>query len=201
MDEGKFPEPDPELMKASLQAHADGNSRTAQEILTEMRERSKDKPEELSQDACLAILSRLRSAFQLVENTLTGDFVGSIYILYGRTQSDEVPTIRKFEHEEAAAAYVNECRAAQTEDPNHTHYIHIFYGQRWLIQKGDQWKLWTGKKTIPIAGGDILPFVDSSGTLTDESAEAPSTRYADNDVESVPTVRDTPTVGEEPEDD
>jgi len=201
-DEPPIPAPDPALMEASMEAFRNGETRTANEILTEIREQNKEKPVELSQDALLAILRRMSQAFKLVENTITGDFVGTIYIVYGKTNCDELPVTRKFDDESEAAAFVNECRAAQAGDPDHKHFIQIFYGQRWLIQKGQHWHLWTGKKAIPIEGGDILPFVDSSGTLTDEANAAPSERYPDNgEVEIVPDVSDTRVVGEESEED
>lgn len=123
-------------------------------------------PDAINTEEALAILRRLNYALTLADQTISSELRGQIWTVCGTT-GGSTPVVRYFELISELCAYINGLRAEQLALPEQRLYLHIFYGQRWQIQKGRIWQLWDGKSFTPITGGDPAPYLDGTGELAE----------------------------------
>lgn len=114
----------------------------------------------------VAITKRLKYVWDLVDDLLSSDRVGKIWAVYG-VAGDVPPSVDALDTKEQLFELIGRLRAKHNREPDSRYYLHIFFGQRWLIQKGRTWKLWDTHSLEAIEDGDITEFLDSSGTLDD----------------------------------
>jgi len=133
---------------------------------TEIAEKApRRKQEQLTPQETHAVLKRLIHVLSIADDLIEGDARGRIWAVFG-VVGGLPPAVGSFESVDALCEHIARLRAQHNAGDNE-YYIHIFYGQRWSIQKGRAWKLWDGNTLIPIAGGDIDEFLDTSGLLGD----------------------------------
>lgn len=120
--------------------------------------------ENLSHEEALDIIRRLAGAFKFVDEVMTRETDDhQIYVVSGTGPG--APGVTTFADVPSLCKFITEKRAAQNAAPDVRHYMHIFCGKRWTIQKGRVWQLFDGKQLIPIEGGDLPPVLDDSGSL------------------------------------
>jgi len=120
---------------------------------------------------------------------LSSDVRGRIWIVHGTI--GDAGTVQTCETRKELFDFIEKLRAQQNADLANEYYLHIFYGQRWQIQKGRVWKLWDGQAFEAIGDDDVADYLDGSGSMrsqaTMEHALATSRE---------PTARDIPTPSE-----
>lgn len=121
-------------------------------------------PPEVKPSEAIAIARRLKHVFDLVDDILHGDQVGRIWVVHG-VEGGAAPVVESLETKDELCELISTFRARQNAKPELKLYLHMFFGQRWAVQKGRHWKLWDGCTLIPVEGGDVTPFLDKSGTL------------------------------------
>lgn len=102
----------------------------------------------------------------MVASLLTSDAVGQIWVVYG-TLGGQLPRVQSVDTKETLYVIINDLRAKHNTEPDSQYFIHIFYGQRWQIQKGRVWQLWDGNTLEPISAGIAMPYLDLTGLLGD----------------------------------
>lgn len=144
----------------------------------------------LSQEETLDILRRLSQAFKMVDEVLHSEVRGQIWVVHG--QVGAAPTITTFDDVDALCSFITEMRMRQNATTDVQYYMHVFYGQRWKIQKGRVWQLWDGSKLTPIEGGTLAPAIDDSGSLferVDMDSLLPERESPDSAPDAAPQVR------------
>lgn len=143
---------------------------------------TEEPAEQLAPVITIKTIQRLKGAFALAETLLTSEFRGRIWVIYG-VVGGQAPTVASLESVAELCELIVDLRARHNSEPENEYFLHMFYGQRWSIQKGRVWKLWDGRMLMPIEGGSIEPFLDDSGglgerkdpdTVVTSSPEAPS---------------------------
>jgi len=123
-------------------------------------------PTDVTPNEAVAIARRLKHVFDLVNDLLDGDQVGRIWAVYG-TVGGAAPTVESLDTKADLCELISTLRAQQNSERHAQLYIHMFFGQRWAVQKGRQWKLWDGRVLESIEGGEVEPFLDATGLLRD----------------------------------
>lgn len=143
----------------------------------------------LTTKQALATVRKLHQVFELVETTLGADgVVGRIWAVYGVIGVGP-PVVKPFDTKDELFALISELRARHNTEPDNQYFLHIFYGQRWSIQKGRVWKLWDTRTFEPIDATDVLEYLDYSGSLGDRPdldnvVSAPAADPVEEDAES-----------------
>jgi hypothetical protein len=124
------------------------------------------EPEHISHDEALEIIRRLGQAFRFVDEVVSTEGVNhQIWVIYGHAGQQSPPTIQRYSDMEALSALIIDLRARQNATADVHYWMHVFYGQRWPIQKGRVWQIWDGKQYVPIEGSTLPPVLDESGSL------------------------------------
>lgn len=124
-------------------------------------------PPDVKPSEAIAIARRLKYVFDLVDDILNGDQVGRIWVVHG-VVGEKAPAVVPLDTKEELCELISTLRAEQNAKPQSELYFHMFFGQRWSVQKGRNWKLWDGRTLEPIQGGDVEPFLDMSGSLREQ---------------------------------
>lgn len=122
-------------------------------------------PEEIvDTEEAIAILRRLIQAFKLADTVLHSPTRGRIWIVQGVIGGGP-PAVNAFDSIDPVIEHIARLRATQNADPSIAYWMHIFFGQRWLLQKGRVWQLWDGKNYTAITSENLETFVDESGSM------------------------------------
>jgi len=150
----------------------------------------------------------MKHVFDLAYQLLSGDQVGQIWVVYG-VAGGQPPTVVTLETKDDLCDLISELRAKHNSRAHDgDYYIHIFFGQRWQIQKGREWQLYDGASLTPIVGGRVAELLDATGGLgdnvdMDDIVATPTTPAEPEPVDEPPAAVSpaAPMLGEEPEDD
>lgn len=117
-----------------------------------------------------AIAFRLKHVFDRVVEVLTSDEGGRIWVVYG-VAGGGPPHTEAIATRDDLFELIGRLRARHNSEPQNCYYLHIFFGQRWQIQKGRVWKLWDGRTLESIATGQPEEILDDSGTLGESAVD------------------------------
>ncbi len=120
--------------------------------------------DQLTPDQTVDILRRLRHVFALADDLISSDLRGRIWVVHG-VVGGQAPVVESFESKADLCKLITEIRTRHNAEPENEYFLHMFYGQRWAVQKGRMWKLWDGRTLMPVEGGDVADFLDISGRM------------------------------------